>query len=76
MCLADPPEYHYLYMLPAALFVGMYGFGVHQGYSEIHSLTYLGSSLCCVGALAGLSSQKTARLGNALGTVAIDAYGS
>ena len=28
-----------------------------------------GSSLCCVGALAGLSHQKTSRLGNALGII-------
>ncbi|KAG9342597.1 hypothetical protein JZ751_016031 [Albula glossodonta] len=30
-------------------------------------MVYLGSGLCCVGALAGLSTQSTARLGNALG---------
>lgn len=32
---------------------------------------YLGSGLCCVGALAGLSNQKTARLGNALGMIGV-----
>ena len=32
---------------------------------------YLSSSLCCVGALAGLSNQKTARLGNALGMIGV-----
>lgn len=32
---------------------------------------YLGSGLCCVGALAGLSNQKTARLGNALGMMGV-----
>lgn len=47
--------------------MGGYLAGVQGGYNEIHTLTYLGSSLACVGALAGLSSQKTARLGNALG---------
>lgn len=40
-----------------------------NGLAEIHQMAYLGSSLCCVGALAGLSSQKTSRLGNALGMV-------
>lgn len=32
---------------------------------------YLGSGLCCVGALAGLSTQSTARLGNALGMIGV-----
>ncbi|CAG2064584.1 unnamed protein product [Timema podura] len=40
-------------------------------YPEIHSMAYLVSSLCCVGALAGLSSQKTARLGNCLGIIGV-----
>ncbi|CAG2121974.1 unnamed protein product, partial [Medioppia subpectinata] len=34
-------------------------------------MTYLGASLCCVGALAGLSSQKTSRLGNTLGMIGV-----
>lgn len=34
-------------------------------------MIYLGSGLCCVGALAGLSNQKTARLGNALGMMGV-----
>lgn len=32
---------------------------------------YLGSGLFCVGALAGLSNQKTARLGNTLGMMGV-----
>lgn len=32
---------------------------------------YLGSGLCCVGALAGLSAQGTSRLGNALGMMGV-----
>ena len=61
---ADPPEYNYLYGLPAAAFMGSYAWAAHTGYPEIHQMAYLASSLCCVGALAGLSSQKSARLGN------------
>lgn len=38
-------------------------------FPEIHQMAYLAASLCCVGALGGLSSQKTSRLGNALGIV-------
>lgn len=34
-------------------------------------MMYLGSGLCCVGALAGLSNQKTARLGNTLGMMGV-----
>ncbi|KHJ98870.1 NAD(P)(+) transhydrogenase, alpha subunit, partial [Oesophagostomum dentatum] len=67
----DPPEYNYLYAIPAALFLGGYGYGLHAGAPCAHSLAYLGSSLCCVGALAGLSSQKTSRVGNALGMTGV-----
>ena len=35
------------------------------------TLLLLGSGLCCVGALAGLSSQPTARLGNTLGMIGV-----
>lgn len=67
----DPPEYNYLYGIPAAVFLAGYGYGVHQGYPEIHQMASLASSLCCVGALAGLSSQTTSRLGNNLGMIGV-----
>merc|ERR1712038_133289 len=67
----DPPEYNYLYGIPGAAFLAAYGYAVTQGYPEVHQMAYLGSSLCCVGALAGLSSQPTARLGNALGMIGV-----
>lgn len=54
-----------------AAFVGGYAALASAGYPEVHQMAYLGSSLCCVGALAGLSSQKTSRLGNALGMVGV-----
>ena len=65
----DPPEYNYLYGLPAAAFLGGYGYLALNNFNEIHQMAYLASSLCCVGALAGLSSQATSRLGNNLGMV-------
>lgn len=34
-------------------------------------MMYLGSGLCCVGALGGLSKQSTSRLGNALGMIGV-----
>ncbi|XP_076020246.1 NAD(P) transhydrogenase, mitochondrial [Genypterus blacodes] len=66
----DPPEYNYLYMLPTGVFVGGYAAALHAGYN-IEQMMYLGSGLCCVGALAGLSNQSTARLGNALGMMGV-----
>ncbi|XP_067231329.1 NAD(P) transhydrogenase, mitochondrial [Chanodichthys erythropterus] len=66
----DPPEYNYLYLLPTGLFVGGYGVALQSGYN-IEQMMYLGSGLCCVGALAGLSTQSTARLGNALGMIGV-----
>ncbi|XP_036164451.1 NAD(P) transhydrogenase, mitochondrial [Myotis myotis] len=66
----DPPEYNYLYLLPAGTFVGGYLAALSSGYN-IEQIMYLGSGLCCVGALAGLSTQGTARLGNALGMIGV-----
>ncbi|KAM7369090.1 hypothetical protein PAMP_013387 [Pampus punctatissimus] len=66
----DPPEYNYLYLLPGGVFVGGYAAALQSGYN-IEQMMYLGSGLCCVGALAGLSNQSTARLGNALGMMGV-----
>ncbi|KAE8636380.1 hypothetical protein XENTR_v10002966 [Xenopus tropicalis] len=66
----DPPEYNYLYLLPGGALVGGYAAALHSGY-DIEQMVYLGSGLCCVGALAGLSTQGTARLGNALGMMGV-----
>ncbi|KAI6180450.1 Alanine dehydrogenase PNT and NAD(P) transhydrogenase domain containing protein [Aphelenchoides besseyi] len=63
----DPPEYNYLYTMPAGALLATYAYGVQSGFAEAHHFAALASSLCCVGALAGLSNQRTARLGNALG---------
>ncbi|XP_032530096.2 NAD(P) transhydrogenase, mitochondrial-like [Danaus plexippus] len=67
----DPPEYGYLYAIPAAALLGGYVTTAMQGYPEVHQMAYLASSLCCVGALAGLSSQTTARKGNYLGMIGV-----
>lgn len=67
----DPPEHSYLYGIPAAVFLGGYGLAAFQGMPEVHQIAYLASSLCCVGALGGLSSQKTSRLGNTLGMIGV-----
>ncbi|CAH1995823.1 unnamed protein product [Acanthoscelides obtectus] len=67
----DPPEHNYVYSVPALAFLGMYGWAAHQGLPEINQASYLAASLCCVGALGGLSSQATARMGNSLGIVGV-----
>ena len=41
------------------------------GYTEVGQMTLLASSLCCVGDIWGLSSQSTARVGNALGVIGV-----
>lgn len=65
---ADPPEYHYLYAIPGTMFVGGYAAANMAGYNDIYQMLYLGSSLCCIGAIGGLATQSGARTGNALGT--------
>jgi len=70
----DPPEYNVLYFIPASVFIGGYTWGVMNSLSEIHNFAALGSSLCCIGAIASLSSQKTARFGNNLGIVSFLKY--
>ncbi|XP_076438085.1 NAD(P) transhydrogenase, mitochondrial-like isoform X2 [Babylonia areolata] len=68
----DPPEYNKLYAIPAAVFLAGYGYCAQAGtYPDIHQMAYLAASLCCVGALTGLSSQTTSRLGNALGMIGV-----
>jgi len=41
------------------------------GVPNIHMAGYLAGSLCCIGAIGGLSSQPTARIGNALGMMGV-----
>ncbi|CAF0796416.1 unnamed protein product [Rotaria sp. Silwood1] len=67
----DPPEYNYLYLIPGATSVGLYAWASQQDYHDINHLAYLAASLCCVGALGGLSNQTTARLGNSLGMIGV-----
>ena len=67
----DPPEYNYLYAIPAAAFLGGYMGAYWNGFSDIQQMGYLAASLCCVGALTGLSTQSTARIGNALGMIGV-----
>jgi len=67
----DPPEHNYLYGIPGLASLGAYAYGVANAHPDIHNMAYLAASLCCVGALGGLSSQPTARLGNMLGMIGV-----
>merc|ERR1719228_1645142 len=67
----DPPEHGALMAIPAATFLGAYGYAMSQGYPEVHQMAYLASGLACIGALGGLSAQPTARLRNALGMIGV-----
>ncbi|KAF6018055.1 hypothetical protein EB796_023616 [Bugula neritina] len=68
----DPPEYNKMYAIPGLAFIGAYGVAAQTGlYPEVHQAAYLGASLCCIGSLTGLSSQSTARVGNALGIMGV-----
>lgn len=51
----DPPEYNYLYLLPAGLFVGGYGVALQSGYNieqvRLHyfiSLLQFSCTICTV----------------------------
>lgn len=67
----DPPDYNSLYLVPGSALIGGYALGAMYSYPEIHHLASLAASLCCVGALAGLSSQSSARSGNNLGIIGV-----
>lgn len=60
----DPPEYYHLYGIPAATTMGLYGIGTMTGkFPELDASAATLSGLLCIGGIAGLASQKTARLG-------------
>ena len=59
----DPPEYNKLYLIPGLACLGGYLACTQGNYPDIHQAAYLAASLCCVGALTGLSSQSTSRIG-------------
>lgn len=66
----DPEEYNWLYGVPAVAAIGGYA-ALHGAHPEMHKMAYLFSSLCCIGAIGGLSNQETARIGNSLAAVGI-----
>jgi NAD(P) transhydrogenase len=68
----DPPEYYHLYGIPSAAAMTLYGIGSMTGkYPEIDSAASTLSGLLCIGGIAGLASQKTARLGAVSGQAGV-----
>ncbi|KAJ6547646.1 PNTB-domain-containing protein [Mycena capillaripes] len=67
----DPPEYSWLYGLPAIVFTGGFLAAASTGMAGLVQAGYLTSSVLCIGSLSGLASQATARQGNALGMLGV-----
>lgn len=67
----DPPEYQWLYSIPAVIFTGGYLAAASTGMAGLVQAGYLTSSVLCIGSLTGLASQATARTGNALGILGV-----
>ena len=69
----DPPSYEWLYAVPTIGALAFYAKAVATGAATAatHSAVGLASAVCCIGAIWGLSSQETARTGNALGATGV-----
>ena len=67
----DPEEHNDVFKYPAAGLIVGSGIGIGLGASEMATMAYLASSSACIGAIACLAQQKTARLGNALGLLGV-----
>jgi NAD(P) transhydrogenase len=68
---SDPPEFTSLYAIPGLAFGGAYLAAELAGQPDLHHIGYLVSALCCIGSIAGLASQETARVGNVLGMTGV-----
>ena len=67
----DPPEFYEYYGYPAGGFVAGYALTNLSGFSESSAIAASVSGLCCIGGIAGLSTQATARLGNISGMTGV-----
>eukprot|EP01002_Notosolenus_urceolatus_P014765 NODE_65_length_2987_cov_63.724643_g50_i0.p1 GENE.NODE_65_length_2987_cov_63.724643_g50_i0~~NODE_65_length_2987_cov_63.724643_g50_i0.p1 ORF type:complete len:933 (-),score=327.87 NODE_65_length_2987_cov_63.724643_g50_i0:188-2965(-) len=67
----DPPEYYRYWAIPGLAVGALLVAGHMNGIPQMYQIGYLLSTLFCVGGLAGLSSQATARLGVTLGMLGV-----
>ncbi|KAK7420211.1 hypothetical protein QQX98_002864 [Neonectria punicea] len=67
----DPPEYPWLYGIPALLCGGGFVAAASTGAAGLVQAGYLASSVLCIGSLSSLASQSTARMGNMLGMLGV-----
>lgn len=67
----DPKEHYGYYIAPVALTTGLYGVGQFVGSPHMNDALLMTSGVLCIGGIAGLSSQNTARLGSLSGQVGI-----
>ncbi|KAI8998648.1 PNTB-domain-containing protein [Trametes punicea] len=67
----DPPEYAWLYGIPAILYTGGFLWAASTGMSGLVQAGYLTSSVLCISSISGLASQTTARQGNILGILGV-----
>lgn len=67
----DPPEYPWLYGIPAVLFGGGLIAAHATGAAGVVQAGYLVSSVLCISSISSLASQATARMGNMLGMLGV-----
>lgn len=60
----DPPEYSYLYAIPAVLFTGAFIWAASSGLGGMVQSGYFISTMLSIGALTGLASQVSFALMN------------
>ena len=67
----DPPEFPWLYAVPAILFGGGYLAAASTGAAGLVQAGYMVSSVLCITSISSLASQATARMGNTLGMLGV-----
>ncbi|KAJ5919646.1 hypothetical protein N7454_009481 [Penicillium verhagenii] len=67
----DPPEYPWLYAVPAIVFGGGLVAAASTGMAGIVQAGYLVSTVLCMTSISSLASQQTARRGNILGILGV-----